>query len=1344
MKKIKNTKNTIQHLCEFRKKVLKSIENDYKLKLLTNIEKLWEDKLMHIPNIIRMIKIDIRECVNDDLLNTVIYKNLRLEKRLVKSMIFKKSNNLKQAKRNNDFDEIILRQYYIRQPKDYAISNNGRKVIFTNIFQYQKLIKISILYELNRMEQEIFKNNEYLKNQARITEIHQKKKWAKINRKKEEKKSNLTEEMNKIDENLKNLYAHKTEQYQNNSDNDINSSDNIEDDEDDSDDSDIIVNTNNNNNNYNELNEINDDENDIINQMTNESEKKNKDEQKYHECKEQEEKMSEISNLVLNNNDTPGINMNGNSYFENISNDSDTSSDSASTDDSITDNNTTYNGILSTIWNPLSRISNFINNNNTNEKNQNYEMCKDENDTKKQSNNNKKFGDVTKNNQENKRKKKKCENKNNNTENKNKKKEKRKNKINKDTNEVNEEILLKLFDYNNIDHLEWFNEKLKKEDKKKWTEELATTLEPHTGLAMNGTTIDDDEKEIHALGINFRPNPRSIDTTAVYNSYRDLVNKIRNIVNKEYEAAKALLKIKNFNFNNLYDMVYNNENNDEKKEQADDLNIPYTKDTSIINHSKPTNNKIVEAMERNLLNFMCGKNRNIIKKDDNLTKKQRKTLERMKNDKDNAYVKSDKSKKLIKIPMEGENNFREKMENAIKKASLNQTNELAIDNARELIHNWLTLYKNEIHKDWVKYLLPRHYKQFIGGKIKINIKDHKANIIDQVGRTIQSVCGSPTENIGRYLQKIARHIKNKYCIDYDIKDSLDLCDKLDKFNGNIIMEQLNNKIKYGENDDDYYLEYEIYSQSVDVEGMFPSYQHKKLKEGFLLYYEKEIHNMPKIIGSKPSMKCISNLLDLVLKQSILRYNGKFYVASSGAPQGGIASCDLCDIAQSHFYNNEIINLFADLLLLYNKYRDDTLLLTKINNSKEFSEYVEKLNSIDDDIQFTYEFGERNDNDEIGKIIEILNLTLFITKNGTIKRIAFSKPNNNHMFMHEKSCQPEHIQRGIVKGIATTIKMITDDIFVQDVLDIYMVYLVKCGYKYEMVNDIFYDIKGKDPKYLRKKKNQYYGNLYNINNSKFINTIESNNIKNSKLPIINIVIPFMPEYEHWKTEIPNFIVEQFKNEPVLKAIITTHRINIIFSNCGPTIGEILYPNVFNVKNDISLVDKNNKNYKTSMDNIDVDVINRKFNKNGRINMFNEKFGMIDCDNNNNINTYDDGRNYNKEFNVKYKLCKGNVPCKRSRCKLHQQFMIFGDTIKDLHTGNIYRIKDDCDCNTKNIIYAIICLKCGKFYIGSTQQQAKDRFTKHLNDIINGNIDSGCGTAKHFNQNCFDMTDGIKNP
>ena len=179
MKKIKNEKNTIHHLRVFRKEILKEIENAAKEKLLKNIKKLWEDKLSYIPNIINMIKIDVRKCINDDLLNTVIYRNLRIEKNSIKTKLFKKINSVKQReKRNDEFDQLILQQYYKIQPKDYALSNNGRKVIFTNLYQYQKLIKISILYELNKMEDEIFKYN---KNQTRKKQKYRKKKWVKIN-----------------------------------------------------------------------------------------------------------------------------------------------------------------------------------------------------------------------------------------------------------------------------------------------------------------------------------------------------------------------------------------------------------------------------------------------------------------------------------------------------------------------------------------------------------------------------------------------------------------------------------------------------------------------------------------------------------------------------------------------------------------------------------------------------------------------------------------------------------------------------------------------------------------------------------------------------------------------------------------------------------------------------------------------------------------------------------------------------------------------------------------------------------------------------------------------------------
>ena len=39
----------------------------------------------------------------------------------------------------------------------------------------------------------------------------------------------------------------------------------------------------------------------------------------------------------------------------------------------------------------------------------------------------------------------------------------------------------------------------------------------------------------------------------------------------------------------------------------------------------------------------------------------------------------------------------------------------------------------------------------------------------------------------------------------------------------------------------------------------------------------------------------------------------------------------------------------------------------------------------------------------------------------------------------------------------------------------------------------------------------------------------------------------------------------------------------------------------------------------------------------------------------------------------------------------------------------------DCNSKNLIYIILCLKCNIFYVGETNRTLKERFYDHLRKI-----------------------------
>ena len=50
-----------------------------------------------------------------------------------------------------------------------------------------------------------------------------------------------------------------------------------------------------------------------------------------------------------------------------------------------------------------------------------------------------------------------------------------------------------------------------------------------------------------------------------------------------------------------------------------------------------------------------------------------------------------------------------------------------------------------------------------------------------------------------------------------------------------------------------------------------------------------------------------------------------------------------------------------------------------------------------------------------------------------------------------------------------------------------------------------------------------------------------------------------------------------------------------------------------------------------------------------------------------------------------------------------------------TGETRTIHDRIDCNSKNLIYIIHCLRCNKQYIGETKRRLKDRFNEHRRPV-----------------------------
>ena len=60
---------------------------------------------------------------------------------------------------------------------------------------------------------------------------------------------------------------------------------------------------------------------------------------------------------------------------------------------------------------------------------------------------------------------------------------------------------------------------------------------------------------------------------------------------------------------------------------------------------------------------------------------------------------------------------------------------------------------------------------------------------------------------------------------------------------------------------------------------------------------------------------------------------------------------------------------------------------------------------------------------------------------------------------------------------------------------------------------------------------------------------------------------------------------------------------------------------------------------------------------------------------------------------------------------------------------YDITQPLNCQSKNIIYCILCLKCGHQYVGETDRTLQERFSEHKGYVSNSNIAQA--TGNHFN-------------
>ena len=66
-----------------------------------------------------------------------------------------------------------------------------------------------------------------------------------------------------------------------------------------------------------------------------------------------------------------------------------------------------------------------------------------------------------------------------------------------------------------------------------------------------------------------------------------------------------------------------------------------------------------------------------------------------------------------------------------------------------------------------------------------------------------------------------------------------------------------------------------------------------------------------------------------------------------------------------------------------------------------------------------------------------------------------------------------------------------------------------------------------------------------------------------------------------------------------------------------------------------------------------------------------------------------------------------------------------------------MREGFTCESSELIYAIVCEKCGEIYVGETERKLKERFREHRHSVIRNSI--GKEVASHFNQSNHSVDD-----
>ena len=246
---------------------------------------------------------------------------------------------------------------------------------------------------------------------------------------------------------------------------------------------------------------------------------------------------------------------------------------------------------------------------------------------------------------------------------------------------------------------------------------------------------------------------------------------------------------------------------------------------------------------------------------------------------------------------------------------------------------------------------------------------------------------------------------------------------------------------------------------------------------------------PQLIQGNHTLESILQLLELVLTKSFFSFNGTFYALKEGTVTGTTVAPTYANLVMAYLeiklynlvrkkYGNYI---YEYVIKNWKRFLDDGFIVWK-KSFGEVNGFISILNSLDENIKFTFESSEQS--------ISFLNLFIYKDE-GKIKTDVFYKDTDSHDYLPFNSCHPRHTKKNIPFTLSRMIcSIVTDPTRREFRLQELETWLLKAGYPMGL-------IKSAAKKFIDVDPNTLWEKVVHENDDLLV-FVQTNNPRNPKI------------------------------------------------------------------------------------------------------------------------------------------------------------------------------------------------------------------------------------------------------